>query len=43
LDNVNPTTVSHLVEAIKIGQNSKSGLIQDRSKEVANLLTKMKK
>ena len=43
LENVNPTILSHLADASKIGENSKIGMVQSRSKEISYLLTKTRK
>lgn len=43
IDNVNPTILNHLMDAVKIGQTSKVGTVQARSNELSNLLTKKKK
>lgn len=43
LKSANPNIMAHLTDALKIGQNSKSSMVQERSKEIANLLTKNRK
>lgn len=37
--NSNPSILNNLMDAIKIGQNSKIPMVQSRSKDIANLLT----
>ncbi|MES2768178.1 MAG: hypothetical protein V4596_03450 [Bdellovibrionota bacterium] len=40
LQTANSNVLNHLIDAVKIGQNSKIPMVQDRSKEIANLLTR---
>lgn len=39
LQNSNPNILNHLMDAVKIGQNSKIPMVQARSEDIANLLT----
>ena len=40
LQNVNPSVLSHLMDAVQVGESSKIPMVQSRSKEISNLLNR---